>query len=571
MTAISKRVDGKYDLFKVLVAVVLFVIVLVLLYIEQDETETAGVLPAEQQAPVVGAPVTDADGSFTVSGEGEPGSTIEVLANGEVLGTVEVGADGLWSFSGELEPGVYDLTAQMIDDDGTVVSAAEAVVLDIAEPEVAIALPELDAPEVGADGEFSLSGTAEPGRTIEIRAAEVSLGTVAVGDDGTWAFEGQLEAGDYDVVVQTLDEEGTVINESETTSLSIEAVQVEIAAPVLDPPQLGTDGQLSLSGTGEPGQTVEIRAGDVSLGTTTVEGDGSWTLEGELDSGEYDVTVRTISADGEILNESAAVAITIAEPVAEIAQPGVGSPVFDITGGFSISGTGEPGSTIELWVGGAELGAVTVGDDGVWSYTGELDAGAYDLVARTVDATGAVINESTEIDFEVEKVVTVVDPTLTEPTVSASGTVTVSGTAEPGLTIEIVEDGAVVGTVDVADDGAWSFVYAAAAGEHSLAVQNQGDAEGISASVSFEFTAQAPEPEEEAKKPEESQAIGDQDYFVEPDDWLSKLAREFYGDATKWTLIYEGTNAKAVEDKSYAVIGDPNLLRPGWKLWVPEN
>jgi len=571
MTAVSKRALGKYDLFKALVAVALLVVVVVLLYIEKGETDTAGVLPAELQAPVMGAPVTGADGSFSITGEGVPGSAIEVLADADVLGTVVVGADGLWSFSGKLEPGVYDLTAQTVGDDGTVVSVAEATVLNISEPEVAVAPPMLSAPEIGPAGEFSLSGTAEPGKTIEIRAANTSLGTVTVGDDGTWAFNGQLDAGDYDVVVRTLDEDGMVINESAALPLHIVDAQSEIAVPVVNTPELGADGTFSLAGTGEPGQTVEVMAGSESLGTVTVNGDGGWSLEGELDSGAYDLTVRTIGSDGEILNESAAVAITIAEPAVEIAQPDVGSPVFDVTGGFSISGTGEPGSTIELWVGGAELGAVTVGDDGAWSYTGELDPGAYDLVARTVDATGATVNESEEMSIEVAKVDVVVAPTVGEPIVDASGTVTVSGTGEPGLTIEIVEDGAVVGAVDVADDGAWSFVYTAAAGEHALSVQNQGDAEGIGATVNFEFTAQASKEEKAAKQPEESQATGDQIYFVEPDDWLRKLAREFYGDATKWTLIYEGTNAKAVEDQSFAVIRDPDFLRPGWKLWIPEN
>jgi hypothetical protein len=596
MTAEGTRAPRIYDLFKTLVAVVLLIVVLVSLYTERSETEdeTRGTETAQLQTAVMGMPVLGTDGSISIDGEGEPGSQIRVVANGEELGTVMVGADGAWSFSGTLEPGTYTMTAETIDDDGAVVNSSEAVAVTIPEPESVIVVPELAEPTVGEAGEFTLSGTAEPGHTIEILANGVSLGTAAVAEDGTWTYSGQLEAGEYDVVVRTLDEDGTVINESGEVALTIsgaeeatatpetlvpetatpeatETTTPEIAAPEVSPPQLSDEGQLSLSGTGEPGQTVEVWDGDVSLGTATVSEDGSWSMEADLEPGEHKITVQTVDADGQVINQSQEVLVEVPEPVVEIEQPSVSSPEFDDTGGFSISGTGEPGSTLELWVGGTELGSVVVGDDGTWSYSGELDPGTYVLVARTVDGTGEVVNESDRISFEVAAPVVAQAPTVGEPVISASGTVTVSGTGEPGAMIEIVEDGAVIGTVEVASDGTWDFVYTAAEGEHTLAIQNQGEAEGVGASVTIEVLAQAPAEGEEATGPEESHETGAQVYIVVPDDWLRQLARRFYGDATKWTLIYEGTNAKAREDPSFAVISNPDLLRPGWKLWIPEQ
>lgn len=588
MTAKDTR---SYDIFKTVVGVILLIIVLVLVYVERSETdnETRGTQIAELQMPVMGAPVVGNDGSVSIDGGGEPGSQIRVSANGEELGTVTVGPDGAWSFSGMLEPGMYTLTAETIDDDGAVTNSSEAVVVTIPEPESAILVPELSEPSVGEAGEFTLSGTAEPGHTIEILADGVSLGTVAVAPDGTWTYSGQLEAGEYGVVVRTLDPDGVVVNESDEVSLTIpgaeeptaipetaipetatpETVVPETATPEINPPLVSDDGQLSLSGTGEPGQTVEVWAGDELLGTATVGDDGSWSLEATLEPGEHEVTVRTVDADGQVLNQSEEVLVEVPETVVEIEQPSLNNPVFDVTGGFEISGTGEPGSTLELWVGGTQLDSVVVGDDGTWSYTGELEPGTYVLVARTVDANGEVVSESERITFEVAEPIVTQAPTVSEPVIGASGTVTVSGTGEPGVTIEIVEDGAVIGTVDVAADGTWEFVYTAAEGEHTLAVQNQGEAESVSAGVSIEVSAQAPEEKEEATGPEEPQETGAQVYIVAPDDWLRQLARRFYGDATKWTLIYEGTNAKAREDPSFAVISNPDLLRPGWKLWIP--
>ncbi|HXV43996.1 MAG TPA: hypothetical protein VEC96_13095, partial [Anaerolineae bacterium] len=38
---------------------------------------------------------------------------------------------------------------------------------------------------------------------------------------------------------------------------------------------------------------------------------------------------------------------------------------------------------------------------------------------------------------------------------------------------------------------------------------------------------------------------GGQEYIVQADDWLSKLAEKNYGDVLAWPVIWEATNAKA--------------------------
>lgn len=58
-------------------------------------------------------------------------------------------------------------------------------------------------------------------------------------------------------------------------------------------------------------------------------------------------------------------------------------------------------------------------------------------------------------------------------------------------------------------------------------------------------------------------------YIVQRDDWLSKLADKFYGDILAYPAIAEATNAKAVEDDSFTVIDDPDLIEVGQKLWIP--
>ncbi len=62
-----------------------------------------------------------------------------------------------------------------------------------------------------------------------------------------------------------------------------------------------------------------------------------------------------------------------------------------------------------------------------------------------------------------------------------------------------------------------------------------------------------------------------QEYIVQADDWLSKLAEKNYGDVLTWPVIWKATNAKAEEDSSFSMIADPNVIEVGQKLWIPAE
>jgi len=49
-------------------------------------------------------------------------------------------------------------------------------------------------------------------------------------------------------------------------------------------------------------------------------------------------------------------------------------------------------------------------------------------------------------------------------------------------------------------------------------------------------------------------------YTVQRGDSLSKIAKEYYGDANQWHKIHEANRDK---------IKDPNLIQPGWTLIIP--
>ena len=49
-------------------------------------------------------------------------------------------------------------------------------------------------------------------------------------------------------------------------------------------------------------------------------------------------------------------------------------------------------------------------------------------------------------------------------------------------------------------------------------------------------------------------------YTVQKGDSLSKIAKEFYGDAREWKKIYEANKER---------IKNPDLIQPGWVLTIP--
>ncbi len=60
-----------------------------------------------------------------------------------------------------------------------------------------------------------------------------------------------------------------------------------------------------------------------------------------------------------------------------------------------------------------------------------------------------------------------------------------------------------------------------------------------------------------------------QEYIVQADDWLSKLADKFYGDPLAYPAIVAATNTRAAADSTFTAIDDPDQIEVGQKLVIP--
>ncbi|MBC8447322.1 MAG: hypothetical protein H8D78_06195, partial [Chloroflexi bacterium] len=64
---------------------------------------------------------------------------------------------------------------------------------------------------------------------------------------------------------------------------------------------------------------------------------------------------------------------------------------------------------------------------------------------------------------------------------------------------------------------------------------------------------------------------GGEDYTIAVADWLSKLADKYFGNIMAFPAIMAATNQKHLEDSSYALIENADLIEPGWKLYIPTT
>jgi nucleoid-associated protein YgaU len=99
----------------------------------------------------------------------------------------------------------------------------------------------------------------------------------------------------------------------------------------------------------------------------------------------------------------------------------------------------------------------------------------------------------------------------------------------------------------IAEDKAFVFGTAADQATKEKIIVTVGNTEGI---AEVEDKMEVPTPEPEARF-----------YTVKKGDYLSKIAKEMYGDAMKYPVIFEANKP---------MLKDPNLIYPGQVLRIPN-
>ena len=432
----------------------------------------------------------DAVEQIIVTGGGEPGSDVVVTIGDKDVTTI-IGEDGTFEavFEGDNFPEDGDHEAEVVvTTDGTeAVLDGPTFIIDTTAPTVTLSqgtqsVGDFFNGEAFADG-VTLAGNGEAGASVDVTIAGITRSTT-VAEDGTWSvtFEtGTLQGGEYesDVLISTSDQYGN-------TSTSTETLVVDTVAPTVAVTS-GTQsvgdsfnaasfaGGVTLNGTGEPGSTVQLTIGGITR-NATVGDNGAWSATwqaGTLPAGEYisDVTIVTTDAFG---NSSTSTEQLVVDTVSEVA---IAADAVEVDGvinaaergdGVTLTGTSQPGSTVQVSFGGATRDAV-VDANGNWSAdfaatdipTGEttatVTAVATDTAGNTATATSQV-----EIDTLVNNLAftgqTGGNDGVINATEAAQGIV-MTGTVEPGSSV-MVQLGQISRAATVAADGTWTVSFA---------------------------------------------------------------------------------------------------------------
>jgi hypothetical protein len=352
-------------------------------------------------------------GPYEIQGTGTPGSLVEVLVNGASIGTATVGADGRWSLPTTLEAGSAEIVAQAVNESGAVLAAGEPVQLTVGAAlggaagatTGPIGLPAIEPPLIVSSfetvfaGPRTIEGSGTPGSTVELLVNGEPVGTAVVGDDGRWSIDTVLEAGLNELQPRAIDEAGALLAEQDPVTFDVQPAEAATgAAPTIDLPTGDlAGGPGTLTGRGEPGSTVRVTIGGVDAGEATVGADGSWTLDVLLPAGQQEIVAETLDNDGNVIaaSEPAAVnvvgglGVTLSEPVEGAELP---------AGPTTVSGTGAAGTVLEILNGDQVLGETTVGADGTWTTEVTLEDGSSSISVRE-KGTDQVLNRPVRVQI----------------------------------------------------------------------------------------------------------------------------------------------------------------------------
>lgn len=194
------------------------------------------------------------------------------------------------------------------------------------------------------------------------------------------------------------------------------------------------DTQPKLFGTAEPGSLVTIKDGDRVIGTVHADTSGGWsfTTDSPLENGVHHITAVVNGQASYVFDVNVDPAASALSPV-----PQIGAVTDNVTHFISsapgqhihdahpsLSGQGQPHTTVTILDGNKVLGEAQVNEKGLWSFTPDsaLEVGEHHLVAVSDDGQSGVT------------LVVFVDPLVTTPNHAESLSLSdVLGTGEGDL------------------------------------------------------------------------------------------------------------------------------------------
>ncbi|MCF3592989.1 Ig-like domain-containing protein [Rhodobacteraceae bacterium LMO-12] len=454
----------------------------------------------------------------TLTGTAQVGSSVVVTMNG-ASHTTTAGADGTWSVdfaSSEIPTGEQNATVTAVATDAmgnseTTTSTLEIDTINqVTFNQTGIETDGIVNAVERADG-VTLTGTTQPGSSVTVEMNGVSH-AATVDASGNWSVDfaaGEIPEGESNaaVNVSSVDAAGNVA----TTSGNVEIDTLVRNFNLTGTPG-GADGVINaaesvggatLSGTVEPGSSVMVQMGNVSH-AAVVDSAGNWTANfaaADIPQGNHalPITATATDAAGNTSVVSGNVNVdTVVENLGFSTAPIEGDDVINAVeraDGVPVNGTVEPGSTVQVTMGGVTQTA-SVDANGNWSANfaaSSIPLGEYDTEVRVdvIDAAGNPdsISQTVRVDTLVNALSNSASAVEGDNVVNASEAqdgFVLTGQVEPGSAVMVDFGGSSVAAV-VDGAGNWSAnipASAIASGEYTAtATIHATDAAGNTDSI----------------------------------------------------------------------------------------
>ncbi|MES2251633.1 MAG: Ig-like domain-containing protein [Pseudomonadota bacterium] len=471
-----------------------------------------------KQGTLTSGDTTD-DNQPEFKGKAEPGATVNLYDGDTKIGEAVADENGNWSITPTtpLGDGSHSLSTEVVDPAGNASGKGPTLDITVDTSKVEVSISKLMDDQGSVQGAIvangttddkrpEIQGTGKAGSTIKVYDGATLLGETTVKADGSWTFTptADLGQGAHAITATATDKAGNVseptaafnfsIDTIAPTAPSIESVTDDVGAKqgALVNGGVTDDPSPTLSGKAEAGSTVVIKDNNVVLGQVTADAEGKWsfTPTTPLAEGEHKFTVTATDKAGNTSTPSAEFVLNTdytPPDASKLAITGVADDVGLVQGNVAsgektddsrpaISGTGTAGDTIIVMVkdstGTHKLGEATVGADGKWTLqvTTPLLEGSNEFTAIEVDPAGnqtapsapyTVILDSVPpsepVIQNVQDDVGANQGMLQKGQVTDDAKPTIIGTAQPGHTVKIYDNGTKIGEVVADAGGKWSF------------------------------------------------------------------------------------------------------------------
>ncbi len=421
---------------------------------ESQPTEVLVPADATVTAPTVTGVTGNSVAGYQVTGTADPNATIEIRdADGNVIATGT--ADGTGSFAVNLPAGTASanetLTALAKDPAG---NPSTPTTFQTPADEV-VAPPSVDKVTGNTTQGYQVTGTAELGTTIEVRATDGTvLGTATTGPTGQYTVTLASGKATAKQTVNVVAKNDTGLESQPTTAMT----PADVTTPTIGDITGDSTTGYEITGTADPNTTIEVRNPDGTIiGTTTTDDQGNFTVDIPAGAANPGDTLTVVGKDGDG-NESQPTEVTVPED-ATVAAPTVTTVTGTTATGYQVTGTAEPNVTIEIH-NEAGLVIATGTTDGAGAFTITLPTGTATaneaLTAIAKDAAGKESNP-TAFKTPADPDAPVATPIVDKVTGSTTNGYQVVGTAEVGTTVEVRDtDGTVLGMTTTGTDGKYT-------------------------------------------------------------------------------------------------------------------